>query len=214
MAEPCRSIYLPPLPIAASPRRSFAASRVGYVLLLLTLLVVPACQMAPRPPATAPGDAQAVLREVLPELAKAHRDKTQLAFYATSIFRRVDPPVKQFAQQMGQEQQQLLDELQVWSKAHQIDLKFRFSDDVFGAARKAMEKEQGDMIQADNNVDFQRDMLVLMYTDYSWQYQLVSALLPTVQDPQLKRYLQKSQHVHEAGTKQIRQLLGKYKYVP
>ena len=73
-------------------------------------------------------------------------------------------------------------------------------------------KTQGAILQADDSPDFQRHMIVLMYTDFDWQSHLVDALLPHVTDPDLRAYLEDSGRVHQEGLRQLQALLKQYKY--
>ena len=199
--------------------------RRGVCLLLAAWAVggVGGCQTTklakPTPVTTHPGvttqgiqTLEGDLKSTLPELAKGHSDKVQLAWYGTSWLRQVDPAVKEFLTDMGVQHKRLAERLQTWAAAHQVDLKFRYGNDLTGKARLAMEKAQGDIVQKAGDVEFQRVVLVLMYSDYHWQRQLIGVVLPRVQDSELRGYLEESLRVHEAGFQRVGELLGHYQY--
>jgi len=184
-------------------------------LLLLVTLGLAACQAGPQP-STGPAATQTAIdlltRAALAELAKGHSDKMQLGWYASSPFRHVDPAIKQFAQDMRTTQDDLHHKLKTWADAHRIDLAIHYNPaDPRDIARQAMEKQQGDSLQADSNIDFQRDVIILMYMYYQNQLSLIQALIPRIHDPELKAYLEQSQRVHTAALKSLRDLLGRYK---
>lgn len=171
------------------------------------------CHSTARSPATQPGASDELWQAVLPELAKGHSDKIQLAWYAGSFLRHLDPPVKEFTARMGSEQKRLEQRLEALARARHISLKFHYAADVTGRAREAMEKADGDALQADGNADFQRDMLMFMYADYDWQRHLIAALIPQAgNDSDLKSYLEESLAAHEAHFKEIQRLLQRYKW--
>ena len=78
-------------------------------------------------------------------------------------------------------------------------------------AQQILEARQEKLVRGDATPDFVRDTLMQMYDDYEWQISLIQALLPSVKDPQLKAYLQKSLQIHEAGSAQLNGLLKRYK---
>jgi hypothetical protein len=47
--------------------------------------------------------------------------------------------------------------------------------------------------------------------DYEFQICVVEALLPKVTDPELRRYLEHSLKVHGEGSKELREVLKRYK---
>ena len=59
-------------------------------------------------------------------------------------------------------------------------------------------------------VDFQRDMLMLMWLDYHWVWKQAEELRTRVTDPALQAYLDKSIKIHAAGFQQVDDLLKKY----
>lgn len=151
-------------------------------------------------------------RDMLADLAKGHQDKIQLAWYATSIFRTLQPPVKEFAIHMGKEHKDLYERLKKWADKHAVSIKFSFGDDLYGKARKDMEKKQGDELQATKGGDFQHYFLMLMAVDYLSQEGFIKALLTVSPDPELAGYLQDSLKAHEQDRAQINQFLKQYKY--
>jgi len=152
----------------------------------------------------------AALREVLPGMAKAHGEKKQLAWYAGSILRPVDPVFEPFFRTMGEKHKELLTQLQAWATRHNFDLKYSYPDTMDGAARKLDEARQEVVVRGANQADFQRIILVQMYSEYEWEICMIKALQPKVTDAGLQDYLAKSLAVHEAGAKEIDGLLKKY----
>jgi len=167
---------------------------------------------------TGPGNAIAdlpfdELRSVLADLARAHDQKAQLAWYVnTPILRSVNPAIKPFYQNMGKVHKELYGEITAWAKAHNIDLTYRFSNDTAGRAQKMMEDRQEKLVRGDDKQDFERDNLMQMYNDYEWQLAEIRALLPHVRDPALKAYLEKSLKAHESGSGEIVALLKRFKF--
>jgi hypothetical protein len=188
---------------------------VGHTALLALMVVLfNACQTAPtaRSSATATQPADPALRANLTELAKGHRDKVQFAWYATTL-RRLDPAVGDFAQRMGSENKRLFDQLDAWAKARKIDLTFHYDDStVAGRARQTLEKSQETIIRDDNAADFQRDLLIMMWTDYQGQRYLSEVMAKDATDPELKAFLNANASMLAAGVKEIRGLLAKYKF--
>jgi len=167
--------------------------------------------------AAAPGPAiadipAAELRSVLADLARAHEQKTQLAWYVSTPLRSIDAPFKPFYAKMGQQEKDLLASLQAWAKAHNVDLTYKASGDTTGRAQKIMEDRQEKLVRGDDKTNFERDNLMQMYSDYEWQVAEVQALLPKIKDPALKTYLEKSLKIHEDGSAEILGLLKKYKF--
>jgi hypothetical protein len=160
------------------------------------------------------GEVNADVRDVLSMLARAHSQKTELAFYTSTPLRPVDPPFKAFFSNMGQVQGDLLRQLKKWASERKVDLSFHYSNDIEGRAQKFMEDRQEKAARGDDKEAFERDMLMNMYTDYEWQISLITETLPVVKDAELREYLQNSLRAHEAGSREIRGLLSKYKFVP
>jgi predicted outer membrane protein len=152
------------------------------------------------------------LRDILPELMKGHNDKIELADYATSILRRLDPPVKDFCNHMYDDEKELSATLKAWAHKNHYELKFHFGDDLQGKARKEMEDTQGKRIEGDGNEAFQRDVLMFMDTDYQWQRSLVVALQKVATDPELKAYADRARKLHEARLDEIHGLLARYHF--
>jgi predicted outer membrane protein len=196
---------------------------IGILVVLATALA--ACESAPKSAQPA-APAQTVtlnnqdnspaipptMREMLSELAKGHNDKIQLAWFATTPFKTLQPPVKDFAHHMGKEHKELFARLQAWAKGHEVSLKFNFDDDLYGRARKIMEKTQGDEFQSSGGDDFQRDFLMLMSIDYLTQEAYLKTLLNASPDPELAGYLKDSLAAHEKDRAQIKEFLKHYKY--
>ncbi|MEI8197868.1 MAG: DUF4142 domain-containing protein [Phycisphaerae bacterium] len=170
------------------------------------------CYSTTPPLAVRPDPGEVALRENLPELAKGHSDKIELGWYAASLLRHLDPPVKEFAKKMEADHKRLQKRLQAWAKANKYDLKFHYGDDTPGKARAAMEKDDGDALQAMKNPDFERTMLMFMYSDYDWQKHLIQALLPVVKDAELKGYLEESLKVHQEHFASVNTLLERYQF--
>ena len=185
--------------------------------ILLPCLALACCQQIPKQPATTSiattTAANAELRDLLAGMARSHDDKTQLAFYEALPWNNTGEPFHAFYTEMGKKHAELLKELQAYAKGAGIDLKFSYSNDTAGRAQKIMEARQEKLVRGDTKADFGRDTLMQMYTDYEWQISLIQALLPTVTDPALKAYLQKSLKVHEDGSNQLNGLLKKFQPV-
>lgn len=194
---------------------------------ILIAIVLPGCQSAKAPSAppvaasTAASQPAAVaevpaeeLRSVLSDLARAHEQKLQLAAWVAMPF--VGPPVavpiKPFYKQMGERQKDLLTQLQAVARSRHIDLTYHPSTDINGRALAIMEKRQEKLVRSDGAPDFDRDMLMQMYSDYEWQICLLQALLPTVKDPALRAYVEASLKVHEDGSAEIVGFLKKFKF--
>lgn len=194
--------------------RSLAACGACCVLTVLA-----ACQGVRRQPAGGPAAPTptladippAELRDVLAELANAHDQKVQLAFYISLPWKGVDVPFKDFYPKMSAQQGELAKELRAWAQDHHIDLTYHHGTDTMARAEKIMEDRQGRVIQSDNRTDLERDTLIQMYTDYEFRVSVLQALLPLVRDPGLKAYMVKSLKVHEEGSAQITELLKRFK---
>ncbi len=154
------------------------------------------------------------LRDVLSMLARAHQQKTELAFYTSTPLRPVDQPFKQFFRNMGDVQGDLLKQLKRWAGEHHVDLTFHYSNDIEGRAQKFMEDRQEKVARGDDKLNFERDMIINMSTDYDWQISLLTETLPLATDPELRMYLQNSLRAHEEGSRELRALLVKYKFQP
>jgi len=191
-------------------------ARIVTWIMLLTAAFATGCQAVPRePPATAGAYADlppSELREVLSGLARSHRQKTELSFYVKLPWTGVDAPFRDFYARMGTVQADLNKEMEAWAKAHDIDLTFRFSDDVPGKAQQTLEDRQQKVILADNRTDLTRDTLVQMYMDYEWQISLLQTLQPKVREAGLKAYVERSLKVHLEGKAELERMLKKYKW--
>lgn len=193
-------------------------SLAGCCLLLVALVgaaAVGGCQLTPRQPgpeaaayATIP---PAELRDVLAGLARSHEQKMQLVFFLSLPWGGVDPAFRDLFNKMGPVQRDLNSELRTWSRAHHIDLTFKFDDDVLSKAQETMEDRQQAVIMADNRIDLTRDTLIQMWADYEWQVSVLQNLLPKVREPALKAYVQKSLKAHEAGSAELTKLLKRFK---
>lgn len=185
-----------------------------FILLAILLVFLPACHATIRqPPAGASAYADIPsgdLRDNLADMARAHDQKVQLAFYVSLPWVGVDAPFRDFYTHMSEQQRDLGTQLRAWAKKHNIDLAFNFSDDTAGRAQKIMEARQEKVVRGDARPDFERDTLMQMSTDYEWQISLAQALLPKVHDEGLRAYLQKSLKIHEAGSAEITGLLKKF----
>jgi hypothetical protein len=152
------------------------------------------------------------LRDVLAGMARAHGQKIQLAWWASTPLRPVDGAFRPFFEKMGTEQKGLLADVQAWAKEHRMDLAYQFSPDTAGRALKIMEDRQEKLVRGDGKEDFQRDILMQMYNDYEWQISQIQALLPKVTDAGLRAYLEKSLKVHEEGSAEAMGLLKRYRF--
>src|SRR4051794_12146196 len=100
--------------------------------LLLTALLAAACQQPTKPgsPIAADND----LRDTLAAMARAHDQKTQLAFYESLPWQRTAEPFHTFFVNMGKSQRELYDQLQAWAKTADhgapMVLKYTYSDDT------------------------------------------------------------------------------------
>ena len=192
--------------------------RAIIALLILVPLAALAggCHTIPRqtgPEGSAYADiSSSELREVLAALARSHEQKMQLAFYVSLPWTGVDAPFRDFYSSMGAAQGDLDKELHAWAKDHNVDLTFRFADEVQDKARETMEGRQQKVILGDNRTDLTRDTLVQMYMDFEWQISLLQTLLPKVREPGLKAYLERSLKAHVEGGAEIGRLLKKYKW--
>lgn len=181
-----------------------------WKLPLLALVVAAGgCQTVPH--ASAPHPISDDLRGTLAAMARAHEQKTMLAFYEALPWQRTPEPFHAFYGTMGTTQGELLKDLQAWAKNKNVELKFAHSDDIAGRALKVMEARQEKLIRSDAKPDFTRDTLMQMYQDYEWHISQIQVILPAVTDPELKAYLEKSLKVHEAGSNQLIDLLKKFK---
>jgi hypothetical protein len=175
--------------------------------------------LTPQPADTgAPEAVSPDLRGTLAALARAHDQKTQLAFYedlqAAVPFSKTDPAIHAFFVNMGKEQKDLLSDIKGWAKTNHVDLTYHAGTDLAGKAQVIEEARQEKEIRAANHADFLHIALIQMYMDYDWQVSLIQATLPSVKDEGLKAYLEKSLKVHEAGSDEALALLKKFKYVP
>jgi hypothetical protein len=152
------------------------------------------------------------LHDVLAELDKNHHDRMKLAFWVKTPFRSADPVFKTFYKERGDAEKALADELESWAKSHHIDLTYHYGTDTFGKAQKIMEDRQEKVVRADGKEDFDRDMLIDELQDYEFGISLVTAFIPSVHDPALQTYLQKSLHSQEAASQQVQAFLKKFKY--
>ncbi len=152
------------------------------------------------------------VRDMLAELEKGHSDKIQLAWFASLPFKKLTPDVKEFAAQMGKDHKALRERLNAWAKKNDVSLKFSFGNDLFGKARKDLEKSQGNEVEVDGGDDFQRDFLILMSVDYLTQRSYIRTLLKQTVDPELTAYLNDSLAIHERDRAAIRTFLKHYKY--
>jgi hypothetical protein len=176
---------------------------------LIALGVAAGCQTVPH--AAAPHAISDDLRGTLAAMARAHEQKTMLAFYEALPWQRTAEPFHAFYATMGTTQGELLKDLQAWAGKNQVELKFAYTDDIAGRALKVMEARQEKLVRGDAKPDFTRDTLMQMYQDYEWHISQIQVMLPTVTDPELRAYLEKSLKVHEAGSNQLLDLLKKFK---
>ncbi len=185
---------------------------LGAYILLFVVGCCPPIPRQPGPGAAAFADINPTeLRAVLSGLARSHEQKMQLVFYVSLPWTGVDPPCRAFYSNMGTVQDTLDREIRAWAKAHDIDLTFRFSDDLLGAAQDAMETRQKNVIFSDNRTDLTRDTLVQMYADYEWQISILQTLLPKVREPELRAYVEHSLKAHLEGSAEIVSLLKRFK---
>ena len=152
------------------------------------------------------------LQGVLAYLDKNHHDRMKLAFWVSTPLRSADPAFKTFYKERGAAEKELANELESWAKSHQIDITYHYAPTTFGQAQKIMEDRQEKVVRADGKDDFNRDMLVDELQDYEFGISLVTAFLPSVHDPALLAYLQKSLHSQEAASQQIKMLFKQFRY--
>jgi hypothetical protein len=182
---------------------------------LITTLFSAGCQSAPRAAGTQvvgyadmnPED----LRFILAALGRSHKQKLQLVFYTNLPLMGVETPAKPVFATMDKAQGELDKELTAWAKKHDLDLKFDFPPDVQSQAAKKMEGRQESVMLGDGKADRTRDSLMNMYMDYEFQICILQTLLPKVSDPDLRQYLEHSLKVHEDGSKELRDVLKRYK---
>src|SRR6185503_16479045 len=118
----------------------------------------------------------AELRGLLADLARAHEQKLQLAFYVSLPWQRVDAPFDAFFSNMGKVQKELLGDLEKWAKENGVSLVHRFGEDTESKALQIMEARQEKVIRGAGKQDFPRDAMMQMYADYEWQISLIQAL--------------------------------------
>ena len=183
--------------------------------LLLGLGALGGCDATPKiePNTTQPAltglDARGMF--MLTDFAKGHDEKVKLGWLVGSPFKAARGEVKEFARQMQTEQGELLKDLRAWASANGVKLSFRVDQaDPVAAARARLETSQGDLLMGRGKVDFQRDMLMLMWLDYHWVWKQAEELRTRVTDPALQAYLDKSIKIHAAGFQQVDELLKKY----
>jgi hypothetical protein len=152
------------------------------------------------------------LRDVLADMANSHNDKVKLSWWVSTPLRPVDPPFRPFFENMGKQNKELLQELQDWARQHRVDLTYHLSNDLDGRAQKIMEDRQEKLVRSDDKIKFQHDILMQMYTDYDWKSSQIQALLPSVKDPALRSYLEKSAKMYSDGSAQILSLVHRYKF--
>lgn len=190
---------------------SLTRTRVLLSTVLSFLLVTCHSETPPAPAAESPHSP--AVREALAELAKGHSEKIQLAWYARA-FRRTDPAVAAFLADMGVQQRRLAADLMAWARHTNADIRFAHTTDLSGEARRIMEAAQSRAVRNDSHEEFQRDILMLMWTDYAWQRSLIQATLKRTADPALRAYLTRSLAVHDAGVTRLRALLARYRWQP
>ena len=187
----------------------------GVLLAAMAALGLGGCQVTPRVPGPEAAAYATIspmeLRDILAGLARSHEQKMQLVLYLSLPWGGVDPAFRDFFNNMAPVQQGLYTELRTWARTHDIDLTFKFGDDVLSKAQETMEDRQQKVIMADNRTDLTRDTLIQMWADYEWQVSVLQNLLPTVREPGLKAYVEKSLKAHEAGSAEITKLLKRFK---
>ena len=186
--------------------------RIFLPTLMVTCGLFAACHhAAPLAPGAAdPNDP----RTIIPDLAKAHKDKIDFAWYVNSLLRSPDPAIKAFAKTMDTDHKRLLARLTEWAKKADVIIAYAYAPGLQGTSLKSMEKMQGDLLQSDDNPTFQRDYLILTWTDLDWQRNLLAAALLQTKDPDLKAYLQDSLDTQTKEREACRSLLAKFKWQP
>jgi hypothetical protein len=152
------------------------------------------------------------LRNLLAEMSRSHADKIKLSGWAGTPFLPVGAAFKPFFADMSRSNKELAAELKSWAAKHGMDLTFRYPDTVEGRATELQENRHEKLIRGDKQQDFERDILMDMFSDYEWHAALCKAMLPAVTDAELKTYLQKSLAMYEKGAVEIRMLLKRYKF--
>lgn len=192
---------------------------VRAVLGGMMLLVPASCAQSPalRPVATVPPGHispvdRVVLARYLPDLAKAHRNKTQLAFLAR--FKGLSAPVAKFNAAMDRQQGRLLGQLQAWAGRHHFNLQYHVPKSVRGDALRGQTQVDSHLLLMAGDSEFQHMYLVLMYTDFTWQVSLDRAMLPYATNHGLKAYLLSALAINRASRRQIVKLLAQYHWTP
>ena len=160
----------------------------------------------------APNAAMYRIYALLPSLAKAHKDKTQLAFLAD--FKGLTSPVKAFNSYMSKSQGKLLAELKTWAGHHAVSLTYHRRPALFGKAQGIIADDEGGLLLHSNSVDFQKRYLVMMYMDYSWQLALDKAAAKEARaarvGPGLSQYLHNALAVNTDSINKLWVLLQRY----
>ncbi len=210
-AEPSLSKAVPAA-MAFSP--AVAVFRCLLILLLAAALTGCASVSPPTIPLkqAAPNAAMYRIYALLPSLAKAHKDKTQLAFLAD--FKGLAVPVKAFNSYMSKTQGKLLAELKSWAGRHAVSLTYRRRPALFGKAQGIIADDEGGLLLHSNSADFQKRYLVMMYMDYSWQLALDKAAEKEAKaaraGPGLSRYLRNAIAVNTDSINKLWALLKNY----
>lgn len=193
-----------------------AVAAVRWVLTVVLAAAITGCASV-APPAiplkqTAPNAAMYRIYALLPSLAKAHKDKTQLAFLAD--FKGLSAPVKAFNSYMSGSQGKLLGELKTWARHHAVRLTYHRRPALFGKAQGIIADDEGGLLLHSNSADFQRRYLVMMYMDYSWQLALDKAAIKEAKaaeaGPGLLGYLHNALAVNTESINKLWVLLQRY----
>jgi hypothetical protein len=159
-----------------------------------------------------PAAANRTLVALLPELARGHDDKIKLGWYMTSFLRKVDPAVDTFGHTLMTENRELLDQLKKAAKNDHVSIEFKYGTSPADDARKLDEAAQQRVIRADDNADFQRDVLLLMYMDHQWELAIAQTIAKTQVPPDIKAYLDREITSRQSRIAEIRALLARYKW--
>jgi hypothetical protein len=124
----------------------------------------------------------------------------------------VDPEVRAVTDAMGPTNRAMLNDWQAYAKAQGIDITFQYEADLFSQAQKAMDKSQGDAVQAAGD-DFGLKVLMLMYIDYQFGHSLIQTTLSQTNnlDAELRGLLQKDLQLHNEGIAAINGVLKRFK---
>ena len=200
-----------PLPLFHRPAR--LVTGCVFMLLVFTGCASQTAPVIPLKP-SGPNAAMRRIMQILPSLAKGHKDKTQLAFLAD--FKGLSPAADKFNSYMSSSQGKLLDELASWAQRHNVKLDYKHRPGLFGKAQQIISSDEGGKLLHSNSADFQRLYLVMMYMDFAWQLAMDHAAEKAAGSahagPGLKSYLQNAIRVNRLSMDKLWKLLLQYRH--